>query len=148
MATIEQIVNDFLTSKKDEIKRLYESRNIEASGKFGEGLEVDVKLQPNKVIGTLKGTSYSYYVENGRRPGKRPPIASIEQWIRDKNLTLNNISVPSLAFLIARKIGNEGTKGTGIISEVLTPQSLKDLGGQIGAAFLSNVKSDIIKKFS
>lgn len=147
MATIDQLVTDFLTTKEKELRQIYISRCIEASGKFGDELKVDVTLRPNQVTGRLLGSSYSYFVEYGRKPGKRPPITAIEQWIIDKNLTLNNISVPSLAFLVARKIGNEGTKGTGIISEVFTPQSFADLGKQIGAAYLREIKSDIIKKF-
>jgi len=60
---------------------------------------------------------YYKYVEEGRRPGKFPPIDKILQWIKVKKIlpTPINGKLPTekqLAFLISRKIANEGTKGT------------------------------------
>lgn len=57
---------------------------------------------------------YWKYVEYGRRPGKRPPINVIEEWIRVKPVIPNAINgqIPDtkqLAYLIARKIGRDGT---------------------------------------
>lgn len=148
MATIEQIVNDYFEKQKEEVRRLYYSRGVNASGGFGDSLAVEVETAPNKVIGRLTGAEYSYYADNGRRPGKRPPIDTIEKWINDKQIRLDNISVRSLAFLIARKIGREGTKGAHIIDEVFTPQSFADLTRELGQSFLNDAKEQIVKKFS
>lgn len=63
----------------------------------------------------FEAPTYWYYAENGRGPGKMPPINVIADWIRKRNITpyaSKNGRVPTtnqLAFLIARKIGNEGT---------------------------------------
>ena len=77
---------------------------------------------------------YWYYVENGRRPGKRPPISAIEQWISDKGLQPHpraNGSIPStkqLAFAISTKIAREGTDmyqlgGTQVLHDAINEQS-------------------------
>ena len=61
---------------------------------------------------------YWQYVENGRGPGKNPPIKAIEDWITIKHITPYPSSrgkLPTkkqLAFLISRAIGREGTKAT------------------------------------
>jgi len=147
MASIAEIVNEFLEQKRDEIRQSYESRNIKASGRFGNSLDVSVTDSKTNITGKLTGSEYSYYVEYGRKPGKWPPRATIKQWIEDKNISLKDISIDSLAFLIARKIGQKGTPGYGIINEAFTPESLSLLGQRIGTQFLSDIKSDVIKKF-
>ena len=61
---------------------------------------------------------YWYYVENGRKAGKWPPIQNILDWIKIKPVlprpnAEGKLPTPQqLAFLIARKIGEEGTQGT------------------------------------
>ncbi len=62
--------------------------------------------------------SYYVYLENGRKPGKMPPISSIVNWIRVKGITPKPYKLPSgkqiipseqsLAYLIARSIGKNG----------------------------------------
>ena len=42
---------------------------------------------------------YFTVLETGRKPGKRPPIYVIEQWIKDKPIA-SDINPRSLAFLI------------------------------------------------
>lgn len=77
---------------------------------------------------------YWYYVENGRRPGKRPPISAIEKWIADKGIAPHpraNGSIPStkqLAFAISTKIAREGTQyyqmgGTQVLHDAINNQS-------------------------
>ena len=66
----------------------------------------------------VKMKDYWYYVENGRKAGKWPPIDNILNWIRVKPVlprpnAEGKLPTPQqLAFLIARKIGEEGTEGT------------------------------------
>ena len=73
-------------------------------------------------------------MENGRRPGKRPPISAIEQWIADKGVQPHpraNGSIPStkqLAFAISNKIAREGTQyyqmgGTQVLHDAINEQS-------------------------
>ena len=61
---------------------------------------------------------YFKYVENGRGPGKNPPIKAIEDWITIKHITPYPTAkgkLPTkkqLAFLISRAIDENGTKVT------------------------------------
>ena len=60
---------------------------------------------------------YWQYVENGRKSGKFPPLDKILDWIRVKQILPTEINgkLPTerqLAYLIGRKISEEGTEGT------------------------------------
>lgn len=78
---------------------------------------------------------YWKFVENGRGPGKFPPIDKIREWIEIKPVIPQayNGKLPTvnqLAFLIARKIALEGTEGTNFFSrtqESINEQFLQDI---------------------
>lgn len=44
---------------------------------------------------------YSLYAERGRSPGKMPPVKALEGWARRRGIN---------PYLVARKIGDEGTR--------------------------------------
>ncbi|HET7276134.1 MAG TPA: hypothetical protein VFI91_13275 [Longimicrobiaceae bacterium] len=54
---------------------------------------------------------YALVVERGRQPGKMPPPEALELWVRRKLGVQNVNEARSVAYLIARKIGREGTEG-------------------------------------
>jgi hypothetical protein len=59
--------------------------------------------------GKLFGKDYFHFQKVGRRPGRFPPIDAILQWITDKGIR-SDIPIKSLAYLIARKIAQSGTR--------------------------------------
>ena len=60
--------------------------------------------------GDLTGDAHYYFLVHGRRPGKQPPMDNILSWLEKKGIAPEGeISIRSLAFLIARKIGKLGT---------------------------------------
>lgn len=79
-----------------------------------------------QIYSDMPGMSFNYIMtlEDGRRPGKQPPTEPILKWVQERGITPSDISQESLAFLIARKIGREGSLvfrlggNTGIISQV------------------------------
>ena len=85
----------------------------------------------NLVIYSTMAKSFNHIMtlETGRKPGKMPPTEPIFQWVQQRGINPSDISQESLAYLIARKIGREGTqvyqdytakgKGTGIILDVV-----------------------------
>jgi hypothetical protein len=89
-----------------------------------------------RIVGTeltiFSSLKFFTVLETGRKPGKRPPISVIEQWIKDKPIIPDGISTRSLAFLIARKIGEEGSLlyrnggKSGVISKSINDQVIKE----------------------
>lgn len=67
---------------------------------------------------------YFPYAENGRRPGKMPPVNKILQWIEFKHLVprSNNGRVPTtrqLAFAISKHIALHGTQGKHLLQQTI-----------------------------
>ncbi len=65
------------------------------------------------------GVPYGYYVENGRAAGRMPPVEAIELWVIRKGFQWTTksggktrpMTSRQMAFVIARSIGERGTKG-------------------------------------
>lgn len=97
--------------------------NLEASGRRATGnlitsINTKVDVDGSLFEITMDLEDYWYYVENGRSAGKFPPVSKILEWIRVKPILPYPDSrgkLPTenqLAFLIGRKIANEGFEGT------------------------------------
>lgn len=139
---------EFENLKKDLIIA-YDAKGMRASGKFADTLEVQV----TGLTAKLFGEDYSQQLETGRKAGRFPPINAIEQWIKDKgiaNRIQGEISISSLAFLIARKIARNGWKreehgGVELISEVVTDQRIQNIIDEVGAEQALIYSTEIIK---
>lgn len=89
-----------------------------ASGDLLNNIEYEITRGDFTYTIYVKMKDYWYFVENGRKAGKMPPIDNILNWIRVKPVlprpnAEGKLPTPQqLAFLIARKIGEEGTQGT------------------------------------
>ena len=89
-----------------------------ASGDLLNNIEYEITRGDFTYTIYVKMKDYWYYVENGRKAGKMPPIENILNWITVKPVlprpnAEGKLPTPQqLAFLIARKIGEEGTEGT------------------------------------
>lgn len=113
-----------------DLKAQYIALGMRASGKWADALEVLASTSS----ATILGLDYTEQLVNGRPSGKQPPVADILNWIIEKGIKpLNDrMRYSTLAFLIARKIGREGTKyfqqgGTDLVSSVITPERIQNI---------------------
>jgi len=82
------------------------------TGTLANSIEYQVREQDftYQLVRTM--LKYGDYVDQGigRGPGKQPPVQPLIEWIKFKRIpTPTGMSVESFAFLIARKIGKQGT---------------------------------------
>ena len=88
-----------------------------ASGDLADSVRYEVTNSSLKIY----ANNYIYYLMFGRKPGKRPPREVIVKWIQDKGIQ-SDIPVNSLAFLIQRAIGQNGTTlyptGSTLLSDI------------------------------
>ncbi len=97
------------------------------------------RIESTQIEGKLYGPDWFQYMIYGRGPGKQPPPDRMLSWVQNNPQLFSgsDISEKSLAFLIGRKIGREGTdifqgkkKGVDLLGamERAMPELLKDLG--------------------
>jgi len=140
------IYTEYLERFKKDLIANYDKLGLRASGKFAESLEY--KLQGNKL--QMFGSHHSLYMESGRSSGGFPPLRAIEEWIEVKQ-GLPAIFVEKkkqFAFIIARKIANEGIKVPNrynegkVISDVVTlylGEYLYEMLNKIGEEYMREV---------
>jgi hypothetical protein len=122
------VLNDFGKFLVEEYKDNLILNNVNASDNLYNSVKYMLDVGSKKFEVKLELADYWKYVENGRKPGKWPPISAIEKWIEIKPVLprpMANGQLPTnkqLAFLIARKIGLEGIKPRPILD-----QSIKDV---------------------
>lgn len=94
--------------------------------------------------------------EEGQKPGFRPSIKAIEQWITDKSIPVRRAPHHSLktvlqmrhqmAVAIANKIYKVGTikrfkyKGSGFIAQIMTPQNMRLIAESIAKLYGQNIQ--------
>lgn len=117
---------DEYAQKAEELyKRKLTDKEINASYKLLNSVETVVRRNDDEFTVTINLEDYWIYVENGRGPGKFPPIDKILEWIRVKPVIPYSDSrgrLPTeeqLAFLIARKIAEQGTEGRKVLYETV-----------------------------
>lgn len=114
---------------------------VNASGKLADSVRYDVNGGAMKVY----SLNYIYYLEHGRKAGKKPPRKVIEQWIKDKGI-ISNLKTSSLAYLIQRKIGEQGTTafqqgGTKLLEDILTDKLRGEIQSDLILTFKEQVKT-------
>jgi hypothetical protein len=118
------VIKEEMEAIKADIIAVYNASGKKVSGEFEKGLEI--KYTPT----SASLTGYVYLA--GRVAGRMPPIESIEKWLIQKGIKPieDKMKISSLAYLIARKIGKEGTKKENhlhIYDEVITPERIDSI---------------------
>lgn len=135
----EDSIRKFLSTLSERIRTEQIKLGLIASGRSADSLQIKSTENSGQLLGD---DSFHYQQDEvGRKPGKMPPIKSIQQWIKDKGLELN-------AWAVAKSIMKKGTtlfrrtrRGLTIdlYIEELTPEFLEDLA----AAYLEEVEARI-----
>lgn len=138
-----------------EVRNLYQDNlilnNRIASGNLLNNIDFRLKINDSAYSVIFSMEDYWWYVENGRKAGKRPPMDKILEWIKIKpilpRLSSEKLPTPNqLAFLIARKIGEEGTEGTGDLSYSIE-KVFERYREKIYTAIYDDVDNAVIKIF-
>jgi len=138
--TVQQTIKRELQLLADDIVRNYRAKGMKASGRF----EKTINVVMTDIGGKIMAEDYSEQLELGQPAGKEKADDKkfrdkIEQWTIDKRINPQGISRQSLAYLIARKIEQEGWDrrdygGVNLLSEVITSARISKIEKAIGQA--------------
>lgn len=120
--TLDQILNNYCNELVTELRAQLEKNDRKASGNLINTLHANIVKTEDEASVVLHSEDYFKYINEGRQPTKsssstdKPLQERILQWIKEKNIVPQerNGILPTekqLAYLITRKIHNEGYKG-------------------------------------
>lgn len=118
-----EVLNSFGRLLVEEYKDSLIRNEVNASDKLFKSVKYLFKSDNRYLEIDLELENYYWYVENGRKTGKFPPIQKIEDWIkikpvlpyRDKNGKLPTLN--QLTYLIGRKIKEKGIQGKHLLQK-------------------------------
>lgn len=141
-----EILKRELEAIREELIQKHIQLKMKASGDWIDSVEVQVE----GLSGRVRANAYTEQLVNGRQPGKFPPIKMIEAWIYHKGINTleRNMTISSLAFLIARKIAREGTEyfkqgGTDLVDAVITPERIQSIIDKVSEFHVNRVVSEV-----
>ena len=112
---LERVLNEFADTFIELARQNLDANRTNASHNLYDSFEKIIEIGEDSFKVSVSLADYWKYVENGRGPGKFPPIDKIREWIEVKPVQITpdmNGKVPTVeqvSFLISRKIANEGT---------------------------------------
>lgn len=100
------LLNKYGVEMTKEMKTRLKGENKLDTKKLYNSIEYKILETNDSVELQFLMEEYGEYVDQGRRPGKQPPLSKIQAWCRRKKIPVK------AAFPIARKIGRFGTPAT------------------------------------
>lgn len=128
---VNSILEEYAEKFADLCKRKLMSDDKEASGNLIDSIKTSIQTNGDTLAVKLEIADYYDFVKKGRKPGGNfPPLNVIEKWIQDKKIKPENREgeLPTqkqLAFLIGRKIAEEGIKPKNYVT--ITIKELNDI---------------------
>lgn len=124
---LQQVLDDFTKDVAETYKGLLLRDGKNATGELISSIKpMTSELVDGTIQCSLSLAPYWQYVENGRRPGKFPPIDNILDWVKAKpqlarpnRLDRKELAPKQLAFLVARKIATKGIQPGNQLSEAM-----------------------------
>ena len=116
-------IRDICTQICDVYRNKMDQAGYDKNGELYNFKEI-VEYKGNLFELSVSVPDYWQYAENGRGPGKMPPVNKILKWIEFKHLVphSNNGRVPTtvqLAFAISKHIAKYGTQGKHLLQQTI-----------------------------
>ncbi len=118
-AEMERIAEEFVGEYRSTLMQ----RAITPAPAIAETMTAAASANDSKVSLEVTLNAYWRWIEHGRGPGKQPPLDAILEWVNKTQLQNEaageGITARQMAFLIARKIGREGTEPKWVLFDLM-----------------------------
>ena len=116
-----EILGEELVNKLREALR---NANKNSSGNLIKSVDYKIIKRADETILQILAADYLQYVDEGRKPGKFPPLKALDKWIVRRGIASRDkkgkfISRASVKFLIARSIAKNGIKGIHVVRKTI-----------------------------
>jgi len=154
---VTEALNESATLVVSELGKNLDESNTHASGSLSKSIKYKMFTRGNKIGYDITMNDYYEYVDEGRKPGKRPPIEPIVKWLTYPNVKAklkggndSDFKDPKgLAYVIARKIHEKGTEGNDFFTDVVDDsQFIRRLNNDILDAAMLDAEAVLEEAFS
>ena len=154
---IQEIIDKWLDKTENDLIENYDRLGLRASGSWAKSLEQFKQFDGNIIKIGIKANDYTIYLEQGRQPNASQDQEKLKAWVGWAGSTIIkdwvdskgiNINPYAIAWKIAREgweVPNRHNAG-GLVSDVLTRDSIDDLNKSLTLSIIEEFKSDIINK--
>lgn len=145
-----EVLNEFADAFIQNARDNLQANQSNASYNLYNSFEKIIEVGEDYFKVSISLADYWQFLENGRGPGKFPPLDKIRDWVQVKPVNpepLSNGKIPSveqLSFLIGRKIANEGTEGRPFF-EPAKEQTIREFEERINLAIEEDVSNFILE---
>ena len=150
-SNIERAIAIFMVGIADSVQSEQKNQNMIASGDSLNSHVVTI-TKPNQ--GSYEAAEYYTFLIKGQGRKKRskfPPPEEIENWIQNKGIRPENMSMKQLVFLISRKISELGTAITqgrkGIDMDRIVLDHIKAFDEAVGDVVATEIGEQMTKSF-
>jgi hypothetical protein len=135
MLFTEIVVREFLEGVVGGIRNNIRTKQITINGPARNTGETEKSLYWKYDGNTaIVGSTFEYItvLEDGRKPGKFAPPDVVQEWVRDKIVPENGMTIESLAYLINKKMSEKGSLlyqqggNSGVLSEYLNEDYIRE----------------------
>ena len=162
--SIGTILQGYSKTITDALKKNLEKHDSLATKALWQSVQVPITIFGSTYTLQIIMEDYWRWVDEGRKPGKMPPVDKIAQWIAHKGIPIRaqvkatplkrkskktlservRSRQRSVAFLIARSIGKKGTRPTHFYSDVINEKFIADMKADIGKQLKKDYTIQII----
>ena len=150
------IVRKFAEDTAELVRKAIRAKDVTghgpsvASGRLVNSVEIEYHDTGFRIL----AEHYIYYLIYGRKPGRFPNITAIRSWIQDRGIK-TELPINSLAFLIARKIAEEGSSvwrkyhgaDSGLLAEAINDERTQAFVDQLGDEVVARIRSEVFATF-
>jgi hypothetical protein len=101
------------------ITKILAENDKQVTGNLIKSLDFKVVKDVDGFFLQILAAPYFKNVDEGRRPGKMPPVKPIQKWSERRGIKFKNMSQQQTAFVIARSIGKKGIKPLNITNKLI-----------------------------